>query len=81
MPKTATKKFKQELRQRAGGTCECRGRSCSHHPPGRRCGTRLVSPHWQAHRKRVGGTYTLSSTVAMCKRCHVNTRSYGRTQS
>jgi len=78
MPKTATKKFRQELRESAGGMCQCRGRNCKHHRPGRRCGARLVSPHWQAHRQRSGGKYILSNTTAMCVRCHRNTRSFGR---
>ena len=78
MPKTATPAFRQSLRDRAGGLCECTMRGCDHHPPGRRCNALLRSPGWQAHRRSAGGDYTLGNTIAMCARCHRNTRTYGR---
>ena len=68
---------RQALFQRAGGRCECTMRVCTHHTAGRRCPVKLTSG-WHAHHKTAGGPDTLSNLMAMCVRCHQNTRTYGR---
>lgn len=74
--------FTQEVRQqayrRAGGKCECTMKHCKHHAG--RCSTALGSS-WEAHHahsQAAGGHDGLSNCVAMCKACHQNTHTYGR---
>jgi 5-methylcytosine-specific restriction endonuclease McrA len=63
--------------RRAGGKCECEMRHCGHRG---RCGKPLGT-NWEAHHAHsvaAGGHDGLSNCVAMCKACHQNTHSYGR---
>ena len=66
--------FRDDVRLRAGGKCECTMKQCTHHSG--RCRA-MLRGEWETHRRTAGGSYTLSNVVAMCQTCHRNTPSYG----
>jgi hypothetical protein len=66
--------FRDDVYNRAGGKCECRMTSCSHHTG--RCNA-MLRGEWEIHRITAGGPYNLSNVLAMCQTCHRNTPSYG----
>ncbi len=68
---------RRALSQRAGGRCECKMSVCKHHRVGSRCQHKL-NPGWHAHHRSRGGGDGLGNLIAMCKTCHKNTRTYGR---
>jgi 5-methylcytosine-specific restriction endonuclease McrA len=74
--------FSQDVKdaayKHAGGKCECKRISCSHHIG--RCNASLIYGKWEAHHitsKSAGGADTLSNCEALCGTCHKNTMSYG----
>jgi hypothetical protein len=67
--------LRDEVRERAGGRCECTMKTCSHHRG--RCNA-ILRGEWEMHRRSAGGPYTLGNVIAMCQTCHRNTRTYGR---
>ena len=71
----ASQQLREDVRQRAGGQCECTMTTCSHHT--RRCNAVLRGP-WEVHRRAAGGEFSLSNVIGMCQTCHRNTRTYGR---
>jgi len=74
---TLTAFTRQLLYNRAGGRCQCTMHLCAHHRGGHRCPHRLAEG-WQAHRISPSKGYVLSNLAAMCKTCHKNTPSFGR---
>lgn len=66
--------FRDDVYNRAGGKCECRMTSCTHHSG--RCNA-MLRGEWEIHRLTAGGAYTLGNVLAMCQTCHRNTPSYG----
>lgn len=73
--------FSQEVRmaayRRAGGRCECQMGHCGHRG---RC-NKPLGGDWEAHHVHsvaAGGHDGLSNCLAMCKSCHQNTYTYGR---
>ena len=69
---------KEAAWRRAGGRCECRRRTCSHHVG--RCNA-VLRGGWHAHHRVAvasGGSDALSNCEALCVRCHRNTQTYGR---
>ena len=73
-----SQKIKKALYKRAEGRCECTMSVCDHHRAGSRCPRSLVSGYWDAHHRNANGPETLGNLIAMCARCHKNTRTYGR---
>lgn len=51
-----------EVRERAGGRCECTMKTCSHHRG--RCNASLRG-EWEMHRRSAGGPYALGNVIAM----------------
>jgi hypothetical protein len=64
--------LREDVYRRAGGRCECRMKTCSHHSG--RCNA-VLRGEWEVHRIIAGGPYILSNVAAMCQRCHRNTPS------